>query len=119
MQLLTTFSQKLMQLASTKYRFAIVVMNQITTKFGKSVQPHHIHTEGDGILVPSLGDSWGHAATNRIMLYWKEGLRVAHLFKSSYLKEKTVNYAVEARGICDINPSQLEEASRKRMKPEE
>ena len=38
-------------------------MNQMTTKV----------SDVGSMLVPALGESWGHSCTNRIILYWKDG----------------------------------------------
>jgi uncharacterized protein YprB with RNaseH-like and TPR domain len=108
MQLLTALTHKLTNLASADQSsmFAVVMMNQITTKFGRSNHSYQISmNDGDTCLIPSLGDSWGHMPTNRVMLYWKEKSRVAHLFKSSYRKEGTAYYDITASGISDIDPS--------------
>ena len=45
-------------------------------------------------LVPALGESWGHASTIRIILYWKNSLRYALLYKSPSRQEMTVPYQV-------------------------
>ena len=67
-------------------------MNQVTTKFGK----------GGSYLAPALGESWAHACTNRIMLHWEDGVRVASLSKSPSRKPDTVPYQVLPEGIRGI-----------------
>jgi hypothetical protein len=39
--------------------------------------------------VPALGEAWSHAATNRVVLFWKDGERCAHLLKSPSLMNGT------------------------------
>ena len=48
----------------------------------------------DSKVVPALGESWSHVATNRILLLWKHGMRYANLFKSPNRKEDTVPYCI-------------------------
>jgi hypothetical protein len=43
---------------------------------------------------PLTGESWGHACTNRIILFWQHNVRQAKLFKSPGLRELTVAYDV-------------------------
>ena len=66
-RLLHGMAQTLTQLA-LEFNVGVVLMNQLTTKFNKS----------DGCraqLVPALGESWGHACTNRIILSWQQNHR--------------------------------------------
>ena len=65
-------------------------MNQVTTK---------ITGADTSRLVPALGDSWAHAATNRVILYWKDGRRHAFLYKSPALPAAEAEYAVVAEGV--------------------
>jgi RAD51-like protein 2 len=71
-------------------------MNQMTRKVV-------VNKDGieEGIFIPALGDSWGHACTNRVILYWapKEfgqdhDERRAWLCKSNHLPDKVVGYVV-------------------------
>lgn len=65
----------------------VVLTNQMTTRF----QP------GPGSqsqLVPALGESWGHASTLRVILYWQENQRYALLYKSPSRQETTVPYQI-------------------------
>lgn len=91
-RLLTSMAQSFIKLA-TEYRLAVVLTNQMTTKFrhGESSQ-----------LVPALGESWGHASTVRVILYWEGQQRYAWLYKSPSKKEATVPYQVTMGGIRDI-----------------
>jgi len=81
-------AQNLMAVAE-RFNLAIVLMNQMTTK----VQ------DNDSTLVPALGESWGHSCTNRVILYWKDGQRYAHLYKSPMMKADTAPYQVTSDGV--------------------
>ena len=86
---LNDMAQKLMALAGER-QLAVVMMNQVTTKvLGKS----------QSRLVPALGDSWAHAATMRIILYWKDRVRHAFVYKSPSLPAAAATYAVTSEGI--------------------
>lgn len=87
-RLLNGMAQKLTSIAA-QFNVAVVVMNQMTTKM----------TDGGSILTPALGESWGHSCTNRVILYWKDGQRYAHLYKSPTNKSDTVPYQVTSSGI--------------------
>lgn len=86
---LAQISQQLMNLAHSK-DIAVVMMNHVTTK---------ILEDGKSRLVPALGDTWAHAATNRILCYWKDSKRFAFLFKSPYLPASAAEYRVTKDGI--------------------
>jgi len=90
-RLLNGISQTLMQLASEN-ELAVVLMNQMTTKMDMD------HSK----LVPALGESWGHASTNRVILFHRNGQRQAFLFKSPNLQERTVLYRITAMGVEDV-----------------
>jgi hypothetical protein len=86
----------------------VVIVNQMTQKSKDGVQ----------CLVPSLGDSFGHASTNRVLLSWKDGVRQAKLLKSPYLAgRKSVEYQVLGAGIRDVEVSR-EESGLKRARVE-
>jgi RAD51-like protein 2 len=95
-RMLSLMSQEMNRLVS-EFHLACVVINQVTTKFStqssgeKKVQ-----------LVPALGESWSHAATNRVELYWDRGVRQAKLVKSPSHKVSTVAYRVSVDGIRDV-----------------
>mmetsp|Transcript_20297 Transcript_20297/g.40262 ORF Transcript_20297/g.40262 Transcript_20297/m.40262 type:complete len:301 (-) Transcript_20297:150-1052(-) len=114
-RLLTSMAQKLNELAH-KQSVAVVLMNQMTTK---------VEAGGGGgsRLVPALGESWAHAATHRLTLFWArataarsllvgqqggEGAldnnpeRLAKLIKSSCKAEGVVRYTVNAKGVRDV-----------------
>lgn len=86
---LAQMAQTLMDVAHSR-DIAVVMMNHVTTK---------IIGEGKSRLVPALGDSWAHAATNRLLCYWKDSKRFAFLFKSPYLPASAVEYRVTKDGI--------------------
>jgi len=87
-RLLQCFAQSLMSIAMN-YNLAVVLTNQMTTKINDNMST----------LVPALGDTWGHASTNKIFLFWKDGMRFAHLYKSPSHKPMTVPYLVTSQGI--------------------
>ncbi|KAI3441147.1 RECA_2 domain-containing protein [Psidium guajava] len=87
-RLLSGMALKLMKLAK-KFCLAVVLLNQVTTKYA----------EGSFQLTLALGDSWSHACTNRIILYWNGNERYAYIDKSPSLRSASAPYAVTARGI--------------------
>ncbi|XP_036450294.1 DNA repair protein RAD51 homolog 3 [Colossoma macropomum] len=89
-RLLSGLGQQLIQLA-TEHSAAVVLTNQITTKV----------LNGQSKLVPALGESWGHAATQRLILRWDGAKRLASLFKSPSQKEATVEYQITGQGFRD------------------
>lgn len=91
-RLLGSMGQKLMRLAELN-EVAIILMNQVTTKF----------SGGSAKLVPALGESWSHACTNRVILYWIGGERHAYLFKSPSLPSTTAPFAVTSEGIRGLS----------------
>lgn len=108
---LAEMAQKLMTLATAK-DLAVILMNQVTTKMIKVNQgrdreqqqgadPYNKYTTSTTVtrLVPALGDSWAHAATNRIVLYWKDGTRQAFVYKSPTRPAATAEYTVTQDGV--------------------
>lgn len=71
-----------LQLAK-QHKLAVVLMNQVTTKLTRGAGGG----EATATMVPALGETWGHASTNRIMLYEKFGVRYASLLKSPNRKK--------------------------------
>ncbi|XP_071944992.1 DNA repair protein RAD51 homolog 3-like [Antedon mediterranea] len=96
-RLLNGLAQNLIKLAMEN-TIAVVLTNQMTTKFGGE--------DGSSRLIPALGESWGHAATIRMILYWQASQRLAMLYKSPSRQEKTVPYQVAKCGIRS-NPSEV------------
>ena len=67
----------------------------------------HCQLTGCGFCVSVgcfAGDSWAHAATSRVILYWQEQTRHAFLYKSPWLPAKTAEYHVTADGIRGRGP---------------
>eukprot|EP00128_Syssomonas_multiformis_P014588 Colp12_sorted_trinity150504_noHs@29739 len=93
-RLLAQCALQLLRLAAT-YNCAVVLTNQMTTKLDGPANRSR--------LVPALGESWGHASTNRVLLYWNQGRRCATLFKSPNLQASTVEYAVELEGVRSVS----------------
>ena len=92
-RLLNGMAQLLLK-AARDHEVAVVLINQMTTKPGAG------SSEGS-YLVPALGESWGHAATVRVIMSWVQGVRCARLYKSPSMREDTVPYRVTATGIAD------------------
>ncbi|KAL3814926.1 hypothetical protein ACJIZ3_016194 [Penstemon smallii] len=87
-RLLGGMALKLMKLAK-KFNLAVVLLNQVTTKF----------MDGSFQLTLALGDSWAHASTNRIILYWNGNERYAYIDKSPSLRSASASYSVTGKGI--------------------
>ena len=87
---LARMAQSLMAIAGHR-QLAIVLMNQVTTKIGAG--------GGGTRLVPALGDSWAHAATSRIILYWQGSVRNAFIYKSPTQPAAVAEYGVTGDGI--------------------
>lgn len=114
---LIQMGQSLMELAHAR-DLAVVMTNHVTTKImgeGKS----RLVGIGRGLhsldrcltrsldhslalrvrQVPALGDSWAHAATNRVLCYWQSGKRHAYVFKSPFLPAAGAEFTVSSDGI--------------------
>lgn len=80
---------------AVQFQTAVVVTNQMTTKFDSSNR---------GYSTPALGTSWGHAPTFRLLLDWDPShcFRWATLIKSSSLPSGSVPYQVVKDGVRDI-----------------
>lgn len=87
-RVLSEMALKLMKLAK-KFSVAVVLLNQATTKF----------TEGSSHFTLALGESWSHACTNRIILYWKGSERYAYIDKSPSLRSASAPFLVTSKGI--------------------
>ncbi|KAM4610276.1 DNA repair protein RAD51 homolog 3 [Polymixia lowei] len=99
-RLLNGLAQQLIQIA-TNHDVAVVLTNQMTTKVWS----------GQSRLVPALGESWGHAATQRLLLHWAGPQRLASLYKSPSQVETTVSYCITGQGFRDVDQSQQLEPS--------
>lgn len=89
-RILSTMALKLMKLAK-KFGLAVVLLNQVTNKV----------VEGSFQLSLALGDSWSHACTNRVILYWNGDQRYAYIDKSPSLRSASAPYSVTGKGIRD------------------
>ena len=124
-------SQRLNELAH-KQNVAVVLINQMTTKVesksegGTSSSSSFVG--GHSRLVPALGESWAHAATHRVQLFWGhrpddgddegggdrnfggssvasrhfDAVRYAKVIKSSRRKDQIAPYTVTALGVRDL-----------------
>ncbi|XP_004397703.1 PREDICTED: DNA repair protein RAD51 homolog 3 isoform X2 [Odobenus rosmarus divergens] len=69
----------------------VLLTNQMTTKIDRN----------RALLVPALGESWGHAATIRLIFHWDQKQRLATLYKSPSQKESTVPFQITPQGFRD------------------
>jgi len=53
-----------------------------------------VEDDGQSYLIPALGETWGHASTLRVILFWKGNRRFATLFKSPWKEEATVPFQI-------------------------
>ncbi|XP_075912755.1 DNA repair protein RAD51 homolog 3 isoform X2 [Petromyzon marinus] len=83
-RLLNGLAQQLIALACT-HHLAVVLTNQMTTR---------VSGERESVLVPALGESWGHAATHRLVLRWEGRTRVATVYKSPSHREDSACFAI-------------------------
>lgn len=96
-RLLMAAAQALNEVASAR-ELAVVLVNQVTTSMAAAGQGGG---GGATLLKPALGESWSHAASNRVMLSWRDGGRVAELVKSTAHASAAVPYEVNAHGVRD------------------
>ncbi|CAI7867817.1 unnamed protein product [Closterium sp. NIES-54] len=94
-RLLASIARELLAIAD-EHNVAVVLVNQVTTKVDGEVSR----------LVPALGESWAHACTNRVILFWSGGQRFAHLFKSPYLRADTAPFTVTSEGVRSLQDAQ-------------
>ena len=116
-RLLGGLAQQLTGLAE-RFQLAVVLMNQMTTKItGQAEAMTSGTTTGadNSVVIPALGDSWGHACTNRLILYWQDGQRNAQLFKSPANQERVVRFQITKDGIQDVEEAQDGQGKRKRL----
>ncbi|NXY65722.1 RA51C protein, partial [Callaeas wilsoni] len=92
-RLLNGLAQQLIIIAND-HKSAVVLTNQMTTRIGQS----------QSTLVPALGESWGHAATIRLIFHWDNSQRLATLYKSPSQKESTIAYHITPHGFRDVQP---------------
>lgn len=89
-RLLNGLAQQMISLANN-HRLAVILTNQMTTKIDRN----------QASLVPALGESWGHAATIRLIFHWNQKQRLATLYKSPSQKESTVLFQITPQGFRD------------------
>ncbi|XP_061031157.1 DNA repair protein RAD51 homolog 3 isoform X2 [Eubalaena glacialis] len=78
-RLLNGLAQQMISLANN-HRLAVILTNQMTTKIDKN----------QGLLVPALGESWGHAATIRLIFHWDQKQSCSmHAGSSSPTRDRT------------------------------
>uniref|UniRef100_A0A8C9UUQ1 DNA repair protein RAD51 homolog 3 n=1 Tax=Spermophilus dauricus TaxID=99837 RepID=A0A8C9UUQ1_SPEDA len=108
-RLLNGLAQQMISLANN-HRLAVILTNQMTTKIDKN----------QALLVPALGESWGHAATIRLIFQWDRMQRLATLYKSPSQKESTVQFQITPQGFRDAVATEGSSSTRKRSRePEE
>ncbi|KAL6753012.1 Rad51-like protein C [Haematococcus lacustris] len=90
---LSGMAQDCMRLAE-RHSVAVVFINQVSTRLELN----------EAKLVPALGESWGHAASTRVILYWQGADRFAFLHKSSSQAAASVQYVVTDDGVRDPKP---------------
>ncbi|NWT32983.1 RA51C protein, partial [Cardinalis cardinalis] len=56
------------------------------------------------VILCSSGESWGHAATVRLIFHWNNTQRLATLYKSPSQKESTIAYDITPHGFRDVQP---------------
>ncbi|XP_070825175.1 DNA repair protein RAD51 homolog 3 [Chaetodon trifascialis] len=102
-RLLNDLARQLISMA-TCYEIAVVITNQMTTRL----------RAGQSQLVPALGDSWGHAPTIRLLLYWVGPRRLAAIFKSPGHMDSTIQYQITSEGFRDADQSEQPQSKRPR-----
>lgn len=101
---LSTIASLLSDIA-TSFDVAVVVINQMTTKFGSNAGTG----QAESRLVPALGESWAHATTTRLVLSSSSAAsqnrahRTCSLIKSPHRPCGTATYKVLECGIRDID----------------
>ncbi|KAM4795900.1 DNA repair protein RAD51 homolog 3 [Rhinophrynus dorsalis] len=114
-RLLNGLAQKMISIA-INHKLAVILTNQMTTRIGPN----------QSMLVPALGESWGHAATVRLILHWGSTQRFALLAKSPIQMTATVPYEITHQGFRDaqaadpeVNPPTSELNLRKRPREDD
>lgn len=103
-RLLGGLSQQLVTMA-TRRHIAVVITNQMTTRLLQG---------GASQLVPALGELWGHAPTNRLLLQREGPRRLATVLKSPAHPEVTVQYQITSGGFRDADMSEQPRGKRPR-----
>ena len=109
-RLLAAMAQQLIALARER-QLAVVAVNQLTTRIAGGERADRGSSGGGGggsdvsSLAPALGESWSHACTNRVLLYWKGRERWARIIKSPSRKQAACRYDIRQSGIRDSSSS--------------
>lgn len=93
----------------------VILLNQVTTKYSEgsfqltlalgmsqmNFYARLLYIYFSNVLCNSrgTGDSWSHACTNRIILYWNGNERYAFIEKSPSIRSASSPYSVTGRGI--------------------
>ncbi|XP_058967481.2 DNA repair protein RAD51 homolog 3 [Pocillopora verrucosa] len=101
-RLLNGLAQSFIKMACER-QLAVVFMNQMTTR----VKPTQL---GQSHLIPALGESWGHASTIRVVLYWEDNQRFANLYKSPSRQEMIIPFQITADGVRDCFTNTLQQS---------
>ena len=88
LQVVGGMSQSLVSLAQGR-GLAAVAVNQVTTKVNDAL--------GTSSLVPALGESWAHVCNLQLLVSWRDGERLASLYKGLPPGEAT--FAVGPDGV--------------------
>jgi len=108
---LATVASILSDVASS-FEVAVVVINQMTTKFGApnpgATAAASSCGETQSRLVPALGESWAHATTTRLVLSMpssshSQTYRTCTLVKSPHKPCGSATYKVLEAGIRDVD----------------
>uniref|UniRef100_A0A8C6TYS2 DNA repair protein RAD51 homolog 3 n=1 Tax=Neogobius melanostomus TaxID=47308 RepID=A0A8C6TYS2_9GOBI len=91
-RLLLGAAHQLVTLATSR-SVSVVMTNQMTTRVQRDAS----------LLVPALGENWGHAANIRILLQWTGYKRTATIMKSSSHMTTTVQYRINTDGFRDFS----------------
>lgn len=51
------------------------------------------------------GESWSHACTNRVLIYWMDGVRYARVVKSPSLPTATAAFGITEEGVREAHQS--------------
>jgi len=104
-RMLSQMAQDLNILAN-RFSVAVLLTNQMTMK--------RCSAESDFLsLAPALGETWAHAAANRILLFWEDKQRFAKLIKSPNRAEVTVPFDIKEAGIRSQENLLVESANKK------
>ena len=92
---------------ATKYEIAVVVINQMTTKFRKNASSiSDSNLNADSRLTPALGETWAHCTTTRLILSklsLTSKVRKCTLVKSPHKPAGTAHFVITEVGIRDTN----------------